>query len=274
MALPGNVDHGMIVGRIISPSGEPEQGKVFATPAPPHLLNATASPPTTITNRVTEAELDADGSFALSVIATDDPDLNPTGWTYNISFRLTSGATLPALSTPVGVGQTVDITTLIPVPSTQGTPITRGLSAYEVAVADGYTGSVSEWLLSLGGDGMGPAPLTIVNDYTVLPDAATGIVIVTERDVAVELPPAPDLGSRLWLVSAAGGASAIQGQINGQPGMYLYAGDSLGLVYAGPDLGWRIYTQSFGSLNRWSVGLGDLTTDPAGANPVYYRGTL
>ena len=39
--------------------------------------------------------------------------------------------------------------------------VLKGLSAYEVAVKNGYTGTEEEWLLTLNGDGLG---LTVKNN--------------------------------------------------------------------------------------------------------------
>ena len=144
MPLPTNVSYGTVTGRFLlayadsndvdpQPDGEPAKGFVVFTPSPIKLLDVNASPaPVTILPAPVIANLNADGyiegyagNAGIRLVATDDPDLNPNNWTWRADFRLTDedgGAiTLPSFSFELPTGQTVDLTTLSPVPSADGT---------------------------------------------------------------------------------------------------------------------------------------------------------
>ncbi|MFF7234393.1 hypothetical protein [Streptomyces sioyaensis] len=97
--------------------------------------------------------LDATGAFEVTLPATDAPGMNPSGWSYSVAEQF-AGVTqnrvyqilLPAES------PNVDIADLAPTdPSTPTYVAVRGDSAYEVAVAAGFAGTVEQWLASLIG---------------------------------------------------------------------------------------------------------------------------
>ncbi|MGW9280711.1 hypothetical protein ACWGSA_00770 [Streptomyces diastaticus] len=103
--------------------------------------------------------IDADGNFGVRLPATDSPDMNPTGWAYTVKENLTgiSGARTYALILPKDTpNNSVDLADVAPAdPSTPTYVAVPGLSAYEVAVAEGFAGTEAEWLESLEGP-MGP----------------------------------------------------------------------------------------------------------------------
>jgi len=140
MALPSNVSYGTVVGRFLlaygdtidsglEPDAIPAAGSVFFTASPILLKNATASPaPVTILPAAVEVPLDSDGylrAFAgtegagVRLVATDDPDNNPVGWTWRVDFRLTDQAgtpvALPSFSFALPSDTTVDLTVATPV---------------------------------------------------------------------------------------------------------------------------------------------------------------
>jgi len=63
------------------------------------------------------AILDVDGEFTVDVIATDDPDLTPSGWTYNVAVALTGYSTSFAMEVPYNGGDIdlFDVIVTIPV---------------------------------------------------------------------------------------------------------------------------------------------------------------
>lgn len=125
MALPGNVGHGTVTGRFIDSTGVPIEGSVTFTPSPKRLLNATAEPsPVTILPQPVTVTLN-DGTFTQSLVASDDPDNNPTGWTYGVKFNFKS-VSAAGFDIEVPEGATVDLTTVSPVSSGNGTTIIAG----------------------------------------------------------------------------------------------------------------------------------------------------
>jgi hypothetical protein len=136
MSLPANVNYGTVTGTFITavadgpdddslPDAVPCTGKVLFTPTASKLLNVTATPPVTIFPKSIAAVLDVNGAFSVVLVATDDPDLNPVGWQYVVSFAL-SGITVPAFNIDVLMNTTIDLASASPVPAAGGTPIVRG----------------------------------------------------------------------------------------------------------------------------------------------------
>lgn len=137
--LPSNVSYGTIVGRFLIayqdgsdvdlyPDGVPASGSIFFSPSVESLKNPTATPaPVTILPTVIECGLDsegylvgANGNRGISLIATNDTDNNPTGWTWNVSYKLTGpdGNPLRGIGSydlSVPAGQTIDLITNAPV---------------------------------------------------------------------------------------------------------------------------------------------------------------
>lgn len=144
MALPTNVNYGTVVGQFLlaysdgpdldpRPDGVPAKGSIFFRPSPIKLLNPSSAPnPVTILPAVVEGLLDAegyllggDGSRGINLVATDDPDLNPLDWTWTVEFRLTDQddvpVRLPSFDIELPSDTEVDLTTVSPVPSADGT---------------------------------------------------------------------------------------------------------------------------------------------------------
>lgn len=150
MALPGSIPTVTVTGRYLRPDGTPLDGQVVFR-APALITFPTAD--VMLSGPVT-APLDASGAFAVALPATDAPGMNPSGWSYTVTEQL-SGVTsnrsyhvlLPA-DTPA-----VDIADIAPTdPTTPAYVAVRGDSAYEVAVKQGFVGTVEQWLASLVGD--------------------------------------------------------------------------------------------------------------------------
>src|SRR5699024_8001399 len=115
-------------------TGAAIEGSVTFTPSPKRLLNATADPsPVTILPQPVTVTLN-DGTFTQELIATDDPDNNPSGWTYAVKFGFKS-VSAAGFDIEVPEGATVDLTTVSPVSSGNGTTIIagRGVPAWDDA---------------------------------------------------------------------------------------------------------------------------------------------
>ncbi|MBJ6623629.1 hypothetical protein [Streptomyces sp. DHE17-7] len=99
--------------------------------------------------------IDASGNRGVRLPATDSPDMNPTGWAYTVKENLTgiSGARTYSLLLPKDTpDNSIDLADVAPAdPSTPTYVPVPGLSAYEVAVAEGFAGTEAEWLESLEG---------------------------------------------------------------------------------------------------------------------------
>ena len=113
MVLPVNVATCTVTGAFVNADGSvPVSGTVTFTPVPARILDATATPPTTIIGTPIVATLTA-GAFTVDLPATDDDDLNPTDWTYHVSVRLPTHAYSFCIDAPEGVVDLADVTPII-----------------------------------------------------------------------------------------------------------------------------------------------------------------
>lgn len=143
--LPSNVSYGTVTGRFLLayddstdldlfPDGAAAKGYVLFTPSPIFLKNTTASPaPATILPATVQCSLDSEGYIlgthggrGVRLVATDDPDNNPQDWTWKVTFRLTDQSdtpvrTIPDFSFELPGGETVDLTSVAPMPDANGT---------------------------------------------------------------------------------------------------------------------------------------------------------
>lgn len=155
MALPSNISYGTVTGQFLAavadgpdddklPEGIPMSGTVTFTPSTPYVYNFGASPnPVTIIKTSIVCQLDSEGylcspyksvtsplSRGVTLVATDDPDITPSGWTWTAIYNLTDPngmrVNMPNHSFLVPGNQTVDLTTAAPLISSGGTIITRG----------------------------------------------------------------------------------------------------------------------------------------------------
>lgn len=70
----------------------------------------------------------------MPLVATDDPDIGVTGWTWRVDFIL-GGKTVKTASIPVATGATVDLATAIPQPPSPGDDVADWLAAVALAQA-------------------------------------------------------------------------------------------------------------------------------------------
>lgn len=148
MALPANVDTGLVTGRFLvgvidgpdpddDPDGLPAQGTITFTASVPYLPNPTADPaPVTILKAPIVGALDSDGYLCVRgadgtvgargvrLVATDDPDLSVQGWTWTVTYAFeTVNGVRPQIashSMALPADATVDLTTVVRVPSSTG----------------------------------------------------------------------------------------------------------------------------------------------------------
>ncbi|MFM9613922.1 hypothetical protein [Streptomyces niveiscabiei] len=157
MPLPEGIPTVRLTGRFLTHDGRPLAGQIVIRA--PGLI--TFSEYDVILGGPVTAPLDATGAFAVEIPATDAPGMNPSGWSYTVAEQLAGVPTnrvyqvlLPA------VVPEADLADLAPTdPTTPNYVAVRGDSAYEVAVRQGFEGTVEQWLASLvGPQGSAGAP--------------------------------------------------------------------------------------------------------------------
>lgn len=144
MALPENLSYTLITGRFLRavadtgdpdafPDGVPITGLTITfTPelTPPRVKNASSTPPVTMNLEAISATTDAEGDVitisssakGVYLVSSDDPDLDPSGWTYKVKITGT-GFTEINFSFVARSGETMDLTSMVPVPTNVGASI-------------------------------------------------------------------------------------------------------------------------------------------------------
>lgn len=153
MALPANLGTCLVTGTFIravidsvdadrDPDGVPIEGlTVKFTASVPMVRNASAVPPVMVfidpiicTTDATGTLIGPDDQSGILLVASDDPDLDPSGWTYRAEL---SAPTLPkfSFSFVAPVGGTVDLSTVVPVPPSPGASLVAWQEAVVTATA-------------------------------------------------------------------------------------------------------------------------------------------
>ncbi|MDX3027492.1 hypothetical protein [Streptomyces scabiei] len=84
MALPPGLSTVTVTGTYKHPDGTPYTGRLVFRPEPDILTSATRG---VLVLGDVEVALDNNGAFTVDLLATDDPDVTPTGWTYTVFER-------------------------------------------------------------------------------------------------------------------------------------------------------------------------------------------
>jgi hypothetical protein len=93
-------------------------------------------------------EIDVNGDIDVTLIATDDPDINPSNFTYTMSITIV-GASIAPMVIEVPSGSDRLLTELVSVETSPGAFFTQGpagASAYQIAVNNGFPGTEAQWL--------------------------------------------------------------------------------------------------------------------------------
>jgi lysophospholipase L1-like esterase len=115
MPIPAGISTVTLTGRYIRPDGTPLKGKVtFSTPALLTLAGAD-----TISAGSVAVDLDADGFFSVVLIATDQPEMQPTEWAYEVAEALEVGSRTYAITLP-STSPTVNLADIAPADPSQG----------------------------------------------------------------------------------------------------------------------------------------------------------
>lgn len=117
MPLPVGLSTVTVTGRYTHPDGTPMTGKLLFTPEPAILTSGAHG---ALLLGTIEATLDADGDVTATLLATDDADVTPVGWTYRVRERWhdVPGRTY-ALSLPAAA-PAVDLADVAPTAPTEG----------------------------------------------------------------------------------------------------------------------------------------------------------
>jgi peptidoglycan/xylan/chitin deacetylase (PgdA/CDA1 family) len=117
MPLPPGLSTVTVTGTYLHPDGTAYSGRLVFRPEPGVLTSAAHG---TLVIGDVEVVLDNNGQFTVSLLATDDPDVTPVGWTYRVTERWydTPGRSYP-LSLPAAA-PTVDIADVAPTAPSEG----------------------------------------------------------------------------------------------------------------------------------------------------------
>lgn len=155
--LPEGIPTVRLTGRFLFPDGRPLSGQVVVRA--PSLITFGAYD--VILGGPVTVPLDATGAFEVELPATNAPGMNPSSWSYTVAEQL-AGVSMNRVYQVLLPAETpeVDLADIAPTdPSTPNYVAVRGDSAYEIAVKNGFVGTVAQWLASLiGAQGTAGAP--------------------------------------------------------------------------------------------------------------------
>lgn len=183
MPLPSNVGTGTVTGNFSTDIEDVDltTWKVTLRPSQRQFSDVTATPASiAFLKEKYEANLDADGDLSLVVPAVwDDPDLNPTGVTYQVIYTF-PGLQTSAFYIQVGEGDTINLPAVNPAQQANGTLIIEGIPA---GGADGYilakasaTSYDTEWIPApTGGGGGGGTWGSITGTLSAQTDLSTAL---------------------------------------------------------------------------------------------------
>lgn len=146
--LPADVGTGIVrvqVQGLALASGEAQSsyvpGKVTFTPRPSNLTHAG----TGVIYRTAPVSvyLIKDVQVPVTLMATNDPQISPVNWTYQVSFQLESGVQIEPFDIEVEEGSDENISDLIPAQSSTGTYISAG-TLYVASTVSGTAGRLVE----------------------------------------------------------------------------------------------------------------------------------
>lgn len=118
--LPANVAHGTVTGQIVRAThlggdtdvdAQAVAGSATFTPSVSMLRHAGSD--LVIVPKPVTTTLDGNGAFSAKLIATDDTDLSPTGWTYRATFTVQGGGAVTPFDFSVPTDSVQDIADLL-----------------------------------------------------------------------------------------------------------------------------------------------------------------
>lgn len=126
VALQGQVTFSPEIGKRLSNGTLAGGGRITV---------ASATPPLIVVVDPVPVVLDVNGAFSVKLLAPDDPDISPSGWSWTCTFALT-GATIKAFSFTGEAGSTVDLATVVPAEIGTGSALFINEAAASAAAAE------------------------------------------------------------------------------------------------------------------------------------------
>ncbi|CAM5330942.1 polysaccharide deacetylase family protein [Streptomyces aurantiogriseus] len=292
MALPANYSTVTVFGRYIDFTGAPMQGTVTFTPSQKYVTDPTAD--VLIFSAPLVTTLDADGAFSIEVPATDDPDITPQGFTWQVveSFNRKSGRTF-SIAVPQDTPEPgIDLVTVAPV-------LPADNVSYIVTSIDGETGTVdlTGKYAPLDEDGKVPVEnLPSISSGVASVNGASGIVSLAAADVGAvpitggtmqgplalhEDPTDPmEASTKAYVDSAVSGLlSATGGTVTGNlevTGRLTTGGRPLPLIVPSgrrPAYRKATWSQQFQTGHGWAIGGAGTASSDANDGTEFVRGT-
>lgn len=275
MPLPAGINTVTVTGKFLGPDGAPLSGVVKF-----YLPSTISVPDNDLfVDGVSNNSLDASGAFSATLIATDNASINPTGWAYEVVEK-TSARTrkywirIPANPSPVNLADIAPVDpargnfVVVPgdqgpqgaqgpqgvqgiqgvkgdqgiqgVPGSPGAPGADGASAYQVAVANGFVGTESQWLASLvgpqgpagtgGGSSVKTATVRVIDDnLSGLPSAPSWAIVQTSGNSKLQASITATAGDRIRVSSGfmrSGSHFLDWAILNSSGGIDKYAGSN------------------------------------------------
>lgn len=136
-------------------------GRVEITPSLTKPLRVLTVPPRVVSHDTLKFNIDPDsgelihqdGTVGVFLIDSRDPNLDPQDWTYTANVIPNKGRSWSVTFRGPEEGSTVvDLGTIVSTQPSGGAPTpVPGLSAYQIALQNGFVGTEAEWLASLIG---------------------------------------------------------------------------------------------------------------------------
>lgn len=120
MPLTPNWNLIQVVGTYVDMSGNPMSGTVTFTPDVSVTIAEDSVYKQLIVPLTISATLDGSGHFSVNLPASDDPDITPRGWTYNVVETMGSFTRKYAITVPVSTVGPLDLSTVAPAVSSSG----------------------------------------------------------------------------------------------------------------------------------------------------------
>lgn len=98
MTLPAGLNLVTITGHFYGPDGTPLKGSIAFSPAAPVLTSSLYG---SIVTGGASATLDNTGTFTITLLATNDPNVSPVGWTYTVTETINGSSRSYALALPL-----------------------------------------------------------------------------------------------------------------------------------------------------------------------------
>ena len=216
LAWPEDIGHGTFTGRfgfMDADSHDPDRspditsatgGTVTITPSIKSVRYSGVQGPMILAARAAKGVIDAEGYLCTATAdggagdrgmvfpATDDTDLTPSDWTYEVSIILDGQVRIPAFNVKLPAGATVDLSLAAPVPSSGGTAVVVDTSTADRAEAAAVRAEAAAEEAETGIEGPQGPPGASVTGAVDNGDQTVSFTLSDGTETApVALPPGP-----------------------------------------------------------------------------------